>query len=420
MGDSSLNIELYGQIGIGRKDQPYQPTVTYKGRIKQTIEFVAAKSIDIKRKDEVFNYAEIVKPLEHPNVVKFHHWYQTGHHFWIIQELCPGGTLLELLDQDKRLPESIIRIFGSDILSALLYLHKHGIIYRDLQPRNIMLDECGSLKLNDFTHAERLERPFDLENIDQELTEYMAPELFNEQGVASFSSDHWALGCLLYRMASGTTPFLSTSQEEMLLKIHDFQPPHLSGYSAEFNDLIQRLLQKDCFQRINWEQIIAHSFWKDVIRNRSNFDPTFNNFNLSQLPIEPRISNNKVYKPLERKASTITINVPKIPNENQTQISGNNSIENYILSSTLLSPQPLIFNPNIEEISLPPFDQFLNEFPITSIQLISKDIKEKQNAISQILSTLKSSNIRPKKKFPFISFLINQAKNPEISTTLAT
>ncbi|OHT06441.1 AGC family protein kinase [Tritrichomonas foetus] len=416
MANDNLNAELYGQIGTGRASKNYQATVTYKGRLKNTIEFVAAKSIDIQRKDEVYNCADIILQLNHPFIVKFHHWYQTQHHFWLIIEYCPGGTLLELLEQDVRLPEPIIRIFGGDLLSALLYLHQNGVIFRDLHPRNIMLDECGNLKLNDFTHAERLDKPFDLGVPDPEYIEYMAPELFTEQGVASYSSDLWALGCLLYRMAAGSTPFASQSQDDMVSKIHNYQPPSLTGYSSDFNDLLQKLLHKDCFERIRWDKLLTHPFWRDSLTKR--LDKTFENFNQSSLPPEPRLESNRQYLSMEKRMSTIALPSSNAFDSRLVELAKGQSIESLILKSELLKPPALVFNSNIEEISMPPFENSLEDIPITANQLRDVDPQELQNAISKTLATFKS-NLRPKKKFPFISFLIHHSQVEKIATTLA-
>ena len=130
-----------------------------------------------------------------------------ANHTKLIVEYCPGGTLLELLERDVCLPESIIRIFSSDILSAFLYLHKHRIIYRDLSPRNIFLDECGLLKLGDFFKSDFINKKLDPLSIDLEMMQYLAPELLEEDGVPSFSSDFYSLGCLMYQMATGNPPF---------------------------------------------------------------------------------------------------------------------------------------------------------------------------------------------------------------------
>lgn len=409
MIDKGLGAELYGQIGSGRPSQSYKETKTYKGRIKQTIEFVAAKSIDIQRKDEVYNYVDIIGSLKHPFIIKFYSWYQTKHHFWLIFEYCPGGTLLELLEQDVRLPEPIIRIFGGDILSALLYMHQQGIIFRDLQPRNIMLDECGNLKLNDFTHAEKLEKPFPFRIPDPELIEYMAPELFDEQGVASFASDLWAFGCLLYRMAAGSTPFFSSSQEDTVSKIlkADFQPPDIPDYSDDFNNLLHQLLIRNCFERIRWKTLIDHPFWRNSLQKR--YDDTFRRIQPSSLPDDQaRLQTNRQFLSTEEKRKTIILPSNSNQSSRLVDVQKGQSIKSLIINSELLKPTDLVFNNTIEQISTPDFK--LNEIPITAEQLQSSDRSEVEKAIGITMTLFKNSQVKPKLKYKSISFLIENIR----------
>ena len=101
-------------------------------------------------------------------------------------------------------------------------MHFNGVIYNDLKPSNVLLNEYNTLKLCDFGLARKLadltsgkDRGNNTEQQDGEngpkrkngTPYYMAPELFNEEGVYSFQSDIWALGCVLYEMATGLPPF---------------------------------------------------------------------------------------------------------------------------------------------------------------------------------------------------------------------
>ena len=99
--------------------------------------------------------------LQHPNVLHFHQWYETTNHLWLILEYCVGGDLLSLIRQDIRLPEASVHDFGRDLVSALLFLHSQGVLYCDLKPSNILLDENGKIKLGDFGLARRLGRSGD-------------------------------------------------------------------------------------------------------------------------------------------------------------------------------------------------------------------------------------------------------------------
>ena len=90
---------------------------------------------------------------------------------------------------------------------------------------------------------------------------YMAPELFHDNGIHSFNSDFWSLGCVLFELATGKPPFSTNSLKDLLTMIQKDNCPPVDGFSTEFNDLVQKLLEKDPIKRMNWEEIKNHSFW---------------------------------------------------------------------------------------------------------------------------------------------------------------
>jgi serine/threonine-protein kinase ULK4 len=405
--------ETYSQIGKGQESEKYQCTLVHKGRIKNTIEFIAIKTIDCARDGEVANYEKIARLVDHNNIVRFRLCGKTSHHYQLWLEYCPGGTLLELLERDTRLPEPIIRIFGGDILAGLFHLHQRGIVYRDLQPRNIIIDQCGFLKLNDLSHAELLEEPFDLGVPDPLLIPYMAPELFHEQGVASFASDHWALGCLLYQLASGVTPFAG-AQDEMVDRIHNVQPPGLAMCSKEFNDLVHDLLTWDCFKRIGWAEIVAHPWWRNSLSKRP--DRTFEDFSVATLPAQPRFKKNEVYVGMTKRVSTITLPRSQRDGSLQTSRKGETSLSALIVSYDQMTA-PLIFNSRIESLTLPSYD--LAQIPPDVAEMASNDSAKHEKAMAAALAFLGSPKQKSRAKVPLISFLIKESESTDCANALA-
>lgn len=98
----------------------------------------------------------------HPNILKFHNWYETRNHFWIILEYCSGGDLYGLIEADQKLPEDTVKKLTYELLEGLSYLHSLGIIFGDLKPSNVLMNEYSNLKLCDFGLAKRI---VDLSNI---------------------------------------------------------------------------------------------------------------------------------------------------------------------------------------------------------------------------------------------------------------
>jgi serine/threonine protein kinase len=119
--------------------------------------------------------------------------------------------------------------YESNICDGLVqYVHSIGLIYCDLRPKNILIDEHGILKLSDFKFARKIPK----QTLGDSLLEsrgtppYMAPELFSSEGVHSMASDFWALGCVLYELRRGIAPFgdMNASVSDIIEKIRTAEP----------------------------------------------------------------------------------------------------------------------------------------------------------------------------------------------------
>ena len=122
-------------------------------------------------------------------------------------EYCPCGDIGDILKKERRFGEEVARIYISEIILALEYLHSKGIIYRDLKPDNIILDEQGHVKLTDFGLSKEIEEG------DEKLTytfcgtpQYLAPEIISKTGY-NCMIDWWSLGILMYEIVVGFPPF---------------------------------------------------------------------------------------------------------------------------------------------------------------------------------------------------------------------
>lgn len=225
----------------------------------------------------------------HPNILKFYNWYETRNHFWIIFEHCVGGDLQGLLEQDKKLPEDTVKKFAYEILEGLSYLHSQGIIFGDLKPSNVLMNEYCKLKLCDFGLAKKVTdlSSIGMKNSAEERASshsqasqssknksgtpyYMAPELFQDGGVYSYQSDFWSLGCILLELATGKPPFYSNSLKDLVQLIRVQEVPMVKHFSPEFNDLVLKILQKDPVHRIWWDELKKHAWWTTPVKDDSS------------------------------------------------------------------------------------------------------------------------------------------------------
>ncbi|KAG8372997.1 hypothetical protein BUALT_Bualt12G0125200 [Buddleja alternifolia] len=297
---SMNHYHIYEAIGRGKC------STVYKGRKKKTIEYFAIKSVDKSHRSKVLQEVRILHTLDHSNVLKFYSWYETSAHLWLVLEYCVGGDLMTLLQQDGKLPEDSIHDMAHDLVRALQYLHSKGIIYCDLKPSNILLDENGHTKLCDFGLARKLNdismtSSSQLPQAKRGTPCYMAPELFQDGGVHSYASDFWALGCVLYECYTGRPPFFEKEFTQLAKSILLDATPALPGTPTRpFVNLINSLLIKDPAERIQWPELCSHAFWRKKI-DPLTLPPQPAFTSMIELSSEPRLTERNGDRPLRNK-----------------------------------------------------------------------------------------------------------------------
>jgi serine/threonine protein kinase len=117
----------------------------YRGRIIETSEQVAVKVIDKRLFVNSYNVKniqseiEIMKKVDHTNIVKLFDVYQTTNNMYIITELCEEGDFYSLLQRKRKVEEEEAKSYLKQIMKGIKYLHMNGIIHRDLKPANILM-----------------------------------------------------------------------------------------------------------------------------------------------------------------------------------------------------------------------------------------------------------------------------------------
>jgi serine/threonine protein kinase len=164
-------------------------------------------------------------------------------------EYCPGGELFFYLSKMGRFKERSAQFYSANILLALEFLHKKGVIYRDLKPENVLIAADGYAKITDFGLSKD-----DMTKDKQTLsicgtTEYLAPEMLLGKGYDS-SCDWWAFGSLIYEMLVGLPPFYCKNQEELFYSILHKDPEYPEFLSAEAVSLISQLLNRNPAKRM--------------------------------------------------------------------------------------------------------------------------------------------------------------------------
>ncbi|XP_033872880.1 cGMP-dependent protein kinase 1 [Acipenser ruthenus] len=224
------------------------------GRVKlvttlQNKHYFALKQISKKhivskqQQEHVMLERRILQEVQCNFIVRLYTAFKDSRYIYMILEFCPGGELWTKLREARRFEEVIAVFCAACVVEAFAYLHKKLIIYRDLKPENLMLDQHGYIKLVDFGFAKELTRGVKTYSFCG-TPEYLAPEIIQNEG-HDFAADFWSLGILVYELLSGSPPFSSSDPQKVYSKILDgiIKFPHYMGEGA------RSLISKLCRQR---------------------------------------------------------------------------------------------------------------------------------------------------------------------------
>uniref|UniRef100_A0A7S1VXM4 Calmodulin n=1 Tax=Ditylum brightwellii TaxID=49249 RepID=A0A7S1VXM4_9STRA len=221
----------------------------------QNIEY-ALKSIHIQRLSkkaaitELQNEIEILKTLDHAHIVKPIETFEHHQQIFLVMEMCRGG---DLYSRDPYTEEESARIVNS-VLSAISYMHKRGVVHRDLKFENIMFvsdHPQSEVKLIDFGLSAKYgpEDPVMSDGVGTIYT--MAPEVL--KGKYTSQADIWSIGVLAYMLLSSQVPFFGTKRREIAAKIrkckYDFKGKRWANISAQAKNFVSELLQLNPDQR---------------------------------------------------------------------------------------------------------------------------------------------------------------------------
>ena len=226
------------------------------------------------QKEKTDEEIELLKQLDHPNIVKLFEYFSDKDKYFLITEYCRGGDLFDLIKKKKRFSELSAAYIMYQIFHALIYCHNtHNLIHRDIKPENIVVfrqnieggEELYDVKLIDFGIAKIFNKLTN--NNDYKVKgslNYISPEVLKCE--YDEKCDIWSCGVILYILVIGTYPFNGKDKNEILNNIeqgnYSFPKGFIENSSPEIRDLIQQCLQVDPSDRISAKKALNHPFFK--------------------------------------------------------------------------------------------------------------------------------------------------------------
>ena len=327
--DDYLFIKNLGQGGYGKV---IKATHKKTGMIR-AIKFIPKNNLKFGYTDEdIFREIEILRKLQHPNIMKLYEFYSDYEYYYLVNEYCSEGDLNDKMIKIENFDENIVKILMFQIFQAVYYLHNKNVIHGDLKLENIMIDNINTLeekKINKFKKnlsflssiKTDLENSFNYEeelnnqhnsskennnlimqfnetkNFELKLIDFGASKIFTKykrnfedivgtlyycspevlKNNYDFKCDIWSCGVTMYILLTGDIPFKGNNEEEIMKSILndriDFENNiKLKNISDDAKDLIKKCFIYNSNKRISAKEALNHNFFKSGINKYNLFN----------------------------------------------------------------------------------------------------------------------------------------------------
>lgn len=226
-----------------------------------------SKIIKLKQVDHIQDEKRILSAIHHPFIVSLLTTFQDRDRLYMVLEFVNGGELFSYLRKNGRISTCQARFYSAELITAFDYLHYHNIVYRDLKPENLLIDNFGHIKLADFGFAKYIPpgmRTYTLCGTH----EYLAPETIVRKGHGR-AVDWWALGILIFEMIQGHPPFYGDTPLGIYKQILDGKFEFSDPFCNSGKSLIRRLLHPNPSRRLGClrngsKDVMNHRFFREI------------------------------------------------------------------------------------------------------------------------------------------------------------
>uniref|UniRef100_A0A667WW96 G protein-coupled receptor kinase n=1 Tax=Myripristis murdjan TaxID=586833 RepID=A0A667WW96_9TELE len=248
-------------------------------QVRATGKMYACKKLEKKRikkrkgESMALNEKQILEKVNSRFVVSLAYAYETKDALCLVLTIMNGGDLKFHIynmgtpgfDKDR------VQFYAAQICCGLEHLHRESIVYRDLKPENILLDDNGHIRISDLGLAIKVPEG-ELIRGRVGTVGYMAPEVINNEKYG-MSPDWWGLGCLVYEMTAGRSPFRARKErvkrEEVEKRVQEEQEEYNDKFTEDTKAICRMLLTKDPKQRLGCLAegavgVKAHPFFKNI------------------------------------------------------------------------------------------------------------------------------------------------------------
>lgn len=216
---------------------------------------------DHKEIEHLQHEIDVMYHLDHPNLVKLHDLLWDDKNYYLVEDYCEGGDLLDFILNQGSIPESIAAVIFKQIIIGMVHVHSFGVAHRDLKPENILIDKFPFIKITDFGLCGLIDG-FSLMNTCCGSPIYCSPECIANATYDGKLSDIWSLGVLLYVLVTGETPWNNKNRTIMIRQISRACYSVPKRISYECKSLISSMLALKPDNRLSLQKILDHQWIK--------------------------------------------------------------------------------------------------------------------------------------------------------------
>lgn len=212
------------------------------------------------RSERTYTEIKVLQKLKHPNIIRLKGYFEDDETIYLVLEYISGKDCSKFFKRNlptKMQVKTIIR----QLVESVMYIHKQGIVHRDIKLENILIDKNFNIRLTDFGLCAIKETQYDMMHETLGTLRYTAPELIKGEGYND-SVDVWGIGVVLFMLLTGEYPFNGSNKTSIFRRIQE-KRIHYSQYKLEKKELhlLKHLLQKDPEKRIEIEEILDEDFF---------------------------------------------------------------------------------------------------------------------------------------------------------------
>ena len=224
------------------------------------VKILNKKRLKQKMNKSIFTEIDIIKKLNHINVIYVYQIIENTENFYIIMEYCEKGELFDYIVEKRRLSEDESSIFFYQLINGVEHIHNKKIAHRDLKPENLLLNKNKILKIIDFGLSHNI-KDGNFLSTKCGSPSYASPEIIINKYYDGFKSDIWCCGIILYAMLCGYLPFEGENNDELFKNILICKPEFPNFLSENSKRLINKILNVNPDERISINDIKCEDFY---------------------------------------------------------------------------------------------------------------------------------------------------------------